>query len=46
MVNLIDSLMLMVVGFAPTFAAMEAAWRMGKMIGRRSEKITVAWGSA
>jgi hypothetical protein len=29
-------------GFVPTFVAMEAAWRMGKLIGKRGEK-TLLW---
>ena len=37
MVDFINSLMLIVLGFAPTFVAMEAAWRMGKLIGKRGE---------
>ena len=44
MVDLINSLMLIAIGFIPTFGAMEAAWRMGKRIGKSSEKI-VAWGA-
>jgi hypothetical protein len=42
MVDLINSLMLVALGFAPTFVAMEAAWRMGKLIGKRGEK-TLVW---
>jgi hypothetical protein len=38
MVDFINSLMLIALGFAPTFVAMEAAWRMGKLIGKRGEK--------
>jgi hypothetical protein len=38
MVDLTSSLMLVVIGFVTTFGAMEAAWRMGKMIGKRGEK--------
>jgi hypothetical protein len=45
MVDLISSIMLVAIGFVMTFSAMEAAWRMGKMIGKRGEK-TVAWRSA
>jgi hypothetical protein len=30
--------MLVALGFVPTFVAMEAAWRMGKLIGKRGEK--------
>jgi hypothetical protein len=30
--------MLVALGFAPTFVAMEAAWRMGKVIGKRGQK--------
>jgi hypothetical protein len=32
------------IGFVTTFGAMEAAWRIGKMIGKRGEKM-VAWRS-
>ena len=45
MVDLINSLMLVALGFAPTFVAMEAAWRMGKIIGKRGEEKTFAWRS-
>ena len=38
MVDFINSLMLIALGFAPTFVAMEAAWRMAKLIGKRGEK--------
>jgi hypothetical protein len=38
MVDLINSLTLVALGFAPTFVAMEAAWRMGKIIGKRGEE--------
>jgi hypothetical protein len=34
--------MLVAIGFVTTFGAMEAAWRMGKMIGKRGEK-TIPW---
>jgi len=38
--------MLVALGFAPTLVAMEAAWRMGKIIGKRGEgKTTLAWRS-
>jgi hypothetical protein len=50
MVDLINSLMLIALGFAPTLVAMEAAWRMGKIIGKRGEeeeeeKTTFVWRS-
>jgi hypothetical protein len=45
MVDLINSLMLVALGFAPTFVAMEAAWRMGKIIGERGEEKTLTWRS-
>ena len=47
MVDLINSLMLVALGFAPTLVAMEAAWRMGKIIGKRGggEEKTFAWRS-
>jgi hypothetical protein len=38
MVDLINSLILVALGFGPTFLAMEVAWRMGKIIGNRGEK--------
>lgn len=41
MVDFINSLMLIALGFAPTFVAMESAWRMGKLIGKRGEKTLV-----
>lgn len=41
MVDFINSLMLIALGFAPPFVAMEAAWRMGKLIGKRREKALV-----
>jgi hypothetical protein len=44
MVDLINSLMLAALGFAPTFVAMEVAWRKGKIIGKRGQK-TVTWRS-
>ncbi len=47
MVDFVNSLMLVALGFAPTFVAMEAAWRMGKRIGRRGggEEKTFVWRS-
>jgi hypothetical protein len=33
--------MLIALGFASTFVAMEAAWRIGKLIGKRGEKALV-----
>ncbi|MDQ3851968.1 MAG: hypothetical protein M3299_03950 [Thermoproteota archaeon] len=48
MVDLINSLILVALGFAPTLVAMEVAWRMGKIIGKRGgeeEKTTFAWRS-
>jgi hypothetical protein len=37
MVDIISSIMLVALGFAPTYVLMEAAWRMGRMVGRRGE---------
>jgi len=37
MVDIISAIMLVALGFAPTYVLMEAAWRMGRMIGRRGE---------
>lgn len=39
--NAIDSLVLVALGFAPTLAALELSWRMGKMIGKRGELAAV-----
>lgn len=38
MVDFINSLMLIALGFAPTFVAMEAAWRMGKLMASAEKK--------
>jgi hypothetical protein len=35
MIDLFSSLILVALGFGPTFVAMETAWRMGKIIGKR-----------
>jgi hypothetical protein len=47
MVDLVNSLMLVALGFVPTFVALETAWRMGKMVGKRGggqeEEKTFAW---
>lgn len=45
MVDLINSLVLVALGFGPTFVAMEAAWRMGKIIGKRGEEKNPVWRS-
>jgi hypothetical protein len=51
MVDVVNSLTLVALGFAPTFIAMEAAWKMGKIIGKRGEeeekttKTTFSWRS-
>jgi hypothetical protein len=37
MVDLFNSFIMVVLGFGPTFVAMEMAWRMGKIIGKRGE---------
>jgi hypothetical protein len=42
MVDLINSVMLVAIGFVMTFGRMEVSWKMGKMIGKRGEK-TIAW---
>jgi hypothetical protein len=36
--NIIEIIPWLVLGFAPTLISMEAAWRMGKIIGKRGEK--------
>lgn len=38
----IEVLAYVVLGFAPTLAALEIAWKMGKKIGRRGEVVPVA----
>ncbi|HEX2106330.1 MAG TPA: hypothetical protein VHF28_01240 [Nitrososphaera sp.] len=45
MVDLINSLMLIALGFGPTFVAMETAWRMGKIIGKRAGEKNLVWRS-
>ena len=42
MVDLVNSLILVALGFAPTYIAMEAAWKMGKVIGKRGIEKTAA----
>ena len=37
--NITEIIPWLVVGFAPTLISMEVAWRMGKIIGKRGEKI-------
>jgi hypothetical protein len=37
--NITEIISWLVLGFAPTLISMEAAWRMGKIIGKRGEKI-------
>jgi hypothetical protein len=37
--NITEIIPWLVLGFAPTLISMEAAWRMGKIIGKRGEKI-------
>ncbi len=39
--NITDIIAWLVLGFIPTLASMEMAWRMGKMIGKRGEKISL-----
>jgi hypothetical protein len=38
MVDMISSVMLVALGFVPTYIIMEAAWRMGRMTGKRGER--------
>jgi hypothetical protein len=38
MVDIVSLVMLVALGFVPTYAIMEAALRMGKMTGRRGER--------
>jgi hypothetical protein len=37
-VDIISSIMLVALGFVPTYIVMEGARRMGRMIGRRDER--------
>ncbi|HEX5892416.1 MAG TPA: hypothetical protein VFY41_06100 [Nitrososphaeraceae archaeon] len=37
--NIIEIVPWLVLGFTPTLISMEVAWRMGKIIGKRGEKI-------
>ena len=37
--NIIEIIPWIVLGFMPTLFTMEVAWRMGKMIGKRGEKM-------
>jgi len=38
MVDMLSLVMLVALGFVPTYVIMEAAWRMGRMTGRRGER--------
>jgi hypothetical protein len=46
--NITEIIPWLVLGFVPTLISMEAAWRMGKIIGKRGEKNTITikenWG--
>ncbi|MFL6309948.1 MAG: hypothetical protein ACJ70Z_04010 [Nitrososphaera sp.] len=44
MVDMISSFLLIALGFGPTLIAMEVAWRLGKISGKRGEKRLV-WRS-
>ena len=37
--NIMEIIPWLVLGFAPKLVSMEVAWRMGKIIGKRGEKI-------
>ncbi|HKG41580.1 MAG TPA: hypothetical protein VKA98_05535 [Nitrososphaeraceae archaeon] len=37
--NIIEIIPWLVLGFAPTLVSMEVAWRMGKIISKRGEKM-------
>jgi len=37
MMNPIEAILYVALGFAPTLAALEMSWRMGRVIGRRGE---------
>ncbi len=41
-VNSIEAVVYVALGFAPTFVAMEMAWKMGMKIGKRGEVAPVA----
>jgi hypothetical protein len=43
-VDMINSFVLVALGFGPTLIAMEVAWKLGKMSGKRGEKRLV-WRS-
>lgn len=45
MVDLFNALILVALGFGPTFVAMETAWRMGKIIGKRGGEKNLVWRS-
>ena len=38
--NIIEIILWIVLGFVPTLAFLEMSWRMGKVIGKRGEKIS------
>lgn len=38
----IEAILYVVLGFAPTLAALELAWKMGRKIGKRGEVAPVA----
>lgn len=40
--NGIEAIMYVALGFAPTLATLELAWKMGKKIGERGEMAPVA----
>jgi hypothetical protein len=44
MVDMINSFILVALGFGPTLVAMEVAWKLGKTSGKRGEKRLV-WRS-
>jgi len=41
-VDAIEAIMYVAIGFAPTLAALELAWKMGEKIGRRGKVAPVA----
>ena len=41
-VDAIEGIMYVALGFAPTLAALEIAWKMGRMTGRRGEVASFA----
>lgn len=39
--SMFDAILLVALGFAPTFGALEMAWRMSRQIAKRGEPVVV-----